>query len=44
VVSNLENLDIFVKKMDDETRLSAAGLIKNGLRKLSKFVINGGVV
>jgi hypothetical protein len=42
---NLENLDIWIEDkegnwVDDETRLSAAGLIKRGLIKLTKLEIN----
>jgi hypothetical protein len=42
---NLVNLDITVKDEEwnllyDEPRLSAAGLIKNGLTKLAELVIN----
>jgi hypothetical protein len=38
---NLENIDIWVERLlDDEAVSSAAGLIKKGLKKLTKLVIN----
>jgi hypothetical protein len=41
---NLESVDMLTKEereeLDDETLLSAAELIKRGLKKLSKLVIN----
>jgi hypothetical protein len=42
---NLENLDIWIEDkegnwVDDETLLSAEGLIKNRLKKLTKLEIN----